>query len=556
IIGATAWNPIFGGNLVLANDLTIASNNASGSTLTFNGGVTGTGNITVSIGNTSNASLVTFGAAEVNNAGTLTYNNAAVTIGSTAGVAGSGTGTNLITGGVGSNVTAITQASNSNALTIQTNALTVNSGGTTLNATGTAKLTVSGGVAGTGNLILNTNHNSASNGITLSGAAVNNLGTITNSGTGTAGTVISSTIDYNVSGVIQNSATSSLTLSGVNYYTGATTVTSGSMIINGTVASSSVVVDGSLSGTGTMTNATLSGSGAIHPGNGAGIMTAALIDPTDGLDFNFEFTAANTLPTWSAPTASVNDVLRLTDLFNPIVVPMNGTNLISLYLNVASLTVGNMFTGGFYTDKNASFQTAIAGANYQYYLANANGAITYNGNKYDLYTGLLAFTVSTVQQTANFSNPSSTGYVTRFTVINGPYLQWAGGGGAFSSDDNGDGVANGLAWLLGASGPNVNARSKLPTLTTSSGDIHLNFSVLNSSSRGYATIKVQYSKDMGVTDSWTSHEAAVPDVTSTVNGVSFIVIPNGNSNNVEAVIPASAAGTGKKLFTRLVSNMP
>ncbi len=171
---------------------------------------------------------MSFGGAAVNNSGTLTFNNSAVTIGSVNGVAGTGNmiGTNRITGGVGSNVTAITQASNSNALTISTNALTVNGTATTLTASGTAQFTVSSSVTGTGNLILNTNNNTR--GILLSGTAVDHTGAITNSGTGTAFTTISANIGSSVTGVT-NSGTSGLILSGTNTYTGGTSVTAGTV---------------------------------------------------------------------------------------------------------------------------------------------------------------------------------------------------------------------------------------------------------------------------------------------------------------------------------------
>ena len=58
--------------------------------------------------------------------------------------------------------------------------------------------------------------NLAAGGTTLSTATVNNAGTITNSGTGTGGTTITAVIGSNVTGIIQNSTTSGLTLSANN----------------------------------------------------------------------------------------------------------------------------------------------------------------------------------------------------------------------------------------------------------------------------------------------------------------------------------------------------
>jgi hypothetical protein len=48
-------------------------------------------------------------------------------------------------------------------------------------------------------------------------------------------------------------------------------------------------------------------------------------------------------------------------------------------------------------------------------------------------------------------------------------------------------------------------------------------------------------------DPWTNHEAAVPDVDSTVNGVVFDTTDDGDSIQVIAEIPAS----GPRRFARL-----
>ena len=181
-ISATSYSPIFAGNVTLSNNLNILSNNSMGSFLTFNGTIAGPGNVHVTVQNGSNAgSYVTFNG-NINNAGTLTFDNISYT----------GNHANTITGGVGSNVTAITQASSNSPLTINATAIQVNSVGTTLTASGAALFTVSGGITGTGNLTLNTNNNTS--GILVTTTTINNIGTVTNSGNGTAATTISSAI--------------------------------------------------------------------------------------------------------------------------------------------------------------------------------------------------------------------------------------------------------------------------------------------------------------------------------------------------------------------------
>lgn len=134
-----------------------------------------------------------------------------------------------------------------------------------------------------------------------------------------------------------------------------------------------------------------------------------------------------------------------------------------------------------------------------------------------------------------------------------PYAAWSGGA-AFDADTNGDGVQNGMAWLLGEVDKNANALDNLPVASQSAGNLVLNFTCLKSAGRGNAVLKVQFSKDLGVSDAWTLHEAAVPgDSGGTVNGVEFVTSENPNPNliNIQATIPASAASPGTHLFGRL-----
>ena len=94
---------------------------------------------------------------------------------------------------------------------------------------------ISGGVTGTGNLVIQSN---AANGttdsfITFSGATVNMTGTITNSGTTTSATdshtTISAVIGTNVTGITQNSTNSQLFLTANNTFIGNITVTAGTL---------------------------------------------------------------------------------------------------------------------------------------------------------------------------------------------------------------------------------------------------------------------------------------------------------------------------------------
>ena len=251
-VNAQNWNGnfTFGGSFTLSTGTgaitlgaaAIQVSNSGANTLTVAGGVTGVCNLTL---NANGAGGFTFSTNRVNNTGTITNS-------------GSGAGTTTLSGGVGANVSAVTENSITSALTISTTALTVNGGGTTLtNSSGTHLLTVSGGVVGTGNLILN-NNSATANGITLSTTSVNPAGQVTNTGNGTGGVTISAIIGSNVSGVTQNSATSALTLSGTNTFAGILSVQAGIL------------------GTATVNNASASGplgssANAVFLGNSGGV---------------------------------------------------------------------------------------------------------------------------------------------------------------------------------------------------------------------------------------------------------------------------------------------
>ena len=105
---------------------------------------------------------------------------------------------------------------------------------------GGSNLTFGGGVTGTGNLVLQSNANTAANSskILFQTGPVDMTGSITNGGTGSSNTVgnidttISAVIGANVTGVTQNSANSRLILSGLNTFTGNISITAGALHAN------------------------------------------------------------------------------------------------------------------------------------------------------------------------------------------------------------------------------------------------------------------------------------------------------------------------------------
>jgi hypothetical protein len=137
-------------------------------------------------------------------------------------------------------------------------------------------------------------------------------------------------------------------------------------------------------------------------------------------------------------------------------------------------------------------------------------------------------------------------------AVSTPYEDWADGG-LFLDDDNGDGVANGLAFLLGADGKDANSLGRLPGPSNDNGKLVMTFDCLAAAARGTAVLKLQYSKDLGVADLWSSHEVAVPGTegSSDVGYVHFEATANGSLIHVVASVAASEASIDGKLFGRL-----
>ncbi len=126
-----------------------------------------------------------------------------------------------------------------------------------------------------------------------------------------------------------------------------------------------------------------------------------------------------------------------------------------------------------------------------------------------------------------------------------PYDIWAGGA-IFTDDDNGDGVKNGLAWILGAANPSVSALDKLPTMGTLPGYLTLDFTRENPYSP--AKLYVEYGSDLA---GWTKLQ--IRDDSGTISGsdVEVVVTPGSPTpDTVTVKIPTTHASSGK-LFGRL-----
>jgi autotransporter-associated beta strand protein len=189
----------------------------------------------------------------------------------------------------------------------------------------------------------------------------------------------------------------------------------------------------------------------------------------------------------------------------------------------------------------------------------ANGAIKVSGTTGDASYTLL--TASSISGTPVLADPVD-GYELQVvgnqlllveTGAATPYETWAGPGVPFDGDLNGDGVANGLAFLLNASGPNANALDKLPTASEDAGGLVLTFQTLTTTARGTAQLMLEYSNSLAPA-SWTTVTVPGTAGVSTDGNVSFTLNGTGPLD-VTATISAAAANGGK-LFARLKATGP
>lgn len=124
---------------------------------------------------------------------------------------------------------------------------------------------------------------------------------------------------------------------------------------------------------------------------------------------------------------------------------------------------------------------------------------------------------------------------------------WAGGESlTFTGDANGDGVADGLAWLLGAQNPRDEAQALLPIgiLNQFKSEMGFHFSLLSEVMRGSAPVKLSYSTDLLT---WTS--TPVPAESGTHNGVEFVITSNGMLDDVLVIFPGNI---GSNVFVRII----
>ena len=146
------------------------------------------------------------------------------------------------------------------------------------------------------------------------------------------------------------------------------------------------------------------------------------------------------------------------------------------------------------------------------------------------YTGTFASEAIPADYSVNYNYDGNGTQVALEAVSGSAFGTWATSGTVtgvtFDGDANGDGVKDGIAFLLGAADPDVNALGLLPTVTEVGGDLVMEFDCLASADRGASVLNLQYDGDLVAP--WTS--ALVPGApgTSDVGNVNFVATANGS----------------------------
>jgi len=246
--------------------------NNSGSLLTITNGAS-TATLGVALANTTNNVVL------IDGAGGITINS--IISGANKNLTLSGSGSGILTLAGANTYTGTTtiasgtlQLGNASGLGASTNGLVINAG----------KLDLAGNSVTVGTL------SGSSSGLITSAAAATFTANVASGTSSFAGSITGST-------AFTKSGAGTQVLSGNSSYTGATSVTAGTLIINGSNSASAVTVSGGvLGGSGTVGALTVQTGGTLAPGNSPGIINTGDFSLNSGAVLAMELTGSNATP--------------------------------------------------------------------------------------------------------------------------------------------------------------------------------------------------------------------------------------------------------------------
>ena len=260
-------------------------------------------------------------------------------------------------------------------------------------------------MTGTNNLRIISNATTGT--VTLATGAVNNAGTVTNTGAGTGTTTISAAVSSNVTGITESSATSALTVSGaVTVGAGNLTLTlvhatntladAGTLVVSGTGVldlggNSDTVAGVQLSG-GTIQNGTLTSTAAydLQSGTASAVLAGAVgVNKTTGGTVTFSGTGANTytgVTTVSAGTLNLNKTAGQDAIAGNLTV--SGGSVVLQANNQIKDAKNVVVSGG--TLDVATFDDTVAGVQFTSGNINGSGGTLISSSAFDLQAGAVS----------------------------------------------------------------------------------------------------------------------------------------------------------------------
>jgi autotransporter-associated beta strand protein len=243
-------------------------------------------------------------------------------------------------------------------------------------------------------------------------------------------------------GTLTKSGSGTVTLTNNNTYNGATTVSGGRLVVNGSQSSSAVTVNigASLGGTGTVGGLTV--SGLLAPGNSIGTLNAGSTTLNGGGSFQLEvFDWINNAGTGWDLLAASGDLTLNNTASNPFTI-----NLVSLansttsglstdwnqnlsftntFLTYTGSQQGNSFNSDLFTVNTTSFQNPLNGS---FSVTNVSGGLAL------LYTTLFIPASDYTWNTGSGVWSSSLNWTNASTPKNGDSIIFAGSGGTSTND--------------------------------------------------------------------------------------------------------------------------
>jgi fibronectin-binding autotransporter adhesin len=540
------------------------SGTAATGAVTLSGALSGSGGSLVKSG-TGTLALTgsnTFGGGVTISNGTLESRTTSTTLGSgTATMGGAGSkGATYLTGQPNSNRFVI-NAPDSGNIVIGANGAGSGftmSGGITLNgnltlqtfnntvpiapATTKATAILTGGVTGSGNLLLN-NNGLAANNITISGSSVNHTGSITLQGTATGDTIISAPIGANVIGITQSSSTSLLVLSGSNSYASNLTINAGTVRISNNSNTANDVSTVSIASGGTL-DLTYVGTDKVDK------LVINGVDQPAGV---YGPSATNIAQIIGTGTLTVGaPEIALEQPANTAIASGGSQDFGSVEVGSnTSLTFTIRNSGDLALNLTGTPAAAISGANEADFTVTANPITPVAAGGSTTFTVQFAPSAATARNaTLTIANDDSDegSFVINLTgtgTVSDPFAAWSGGA-TFDADANGDGVSNGLAWILGAANVSTNARSLLPTVSTTATHMVFTFKRIQASINASTALSVEVGTTLAA---WSTYTVGDSDNVGSSPGVT--IVKNSPSAGTDTVTVTVARGADAKKFVRL-----